>query len=105
MFDLLYERVSLMFWRRWPSAEGRITAVNIYTGRWLEIGIVYEFSVGNDPYTGESTSPGWFKGMDVIRIHEKLPIGKIVTIRYQPDSPTVNKLDPGVWHELEDWEF
>jgi hypothetical protein len=106
MFNLLYDRVSLMFSQRWPRKEGRITAVDIRTGRWAQIVIVYEFLVGNDgPYTGESGSPDWFNGTDVIRIHERLPIGKTVTIRYRTDNPTVNRLDPSVWHELEDWEF
>jgi hypothetical protein len=103
MISDLYNSFSLLFFRRWPTAEGSITAVDLGYGRGLDIVVVYEFSVGDDgPYTGESASPSWFDGIDIRLIYNKLAVGQIVTVRYRRDCPSVNKLDPSVWKDLED---
>ncbi len=99
----LYDRFSLLFSQHWPTVEGSITAVDIGSGRGFQIVVVYEFSVGDDgPYTGQSSSPFWFGGRDVLYINKKLRVGQIITIRYRRDCPSVNKADIGVWKDLED---
>jgi hypothetical protein len=102
MFSELRDQISLLFFRLWPTAEGSITAVDLGYGRGLNVVIVYEFSVGDDGlYTGECRSPSWF-GADVPSINKKLAVGQTVAVRYRRDRPSVNKLDPGVWRDLED---
>ena len=103
MFSGIYDRISLLLYRQWPAIEGTITAVDASYGRGLRIVVVYEFSIPNDgPYTGESSSPRWFGGTDVLSINKKLAVGQRVAIRYRPDCPGVNKLDRDVWTDLED---
>lgn len=103
MFGELYDNILLVFYRRWPTAEAVIAAVDIGYGKGLDVVVVYEFSIDNDgPYTGESRSPSWFGGSDVLEINKKLAVGSTVQIRYRADNPSVNKLDIGVWKDLED---
>ena len=103
MFSELFETISLVFSRRWPTAEGTITAVDLGYGKGLNITVVYEFSVGDDgPYTGETRSPSWFGGTDVLNISKQLAVGNTIMIRYRVDNPSVSKLDPSIWKDLED---
>ena len=104
MLKNLYDDFSLMFYRRWPKAEGKITAVDICPGTEPDVVIVYEFSVGDDgPYTGESSPPYSFDGTTVMDIERTLSVGKSVWIRYRLDDPSVNKLDPSFWEDLIDF--
>jgi hypothetical protein len=71
-----------------------------------DIVVVYEFSLNNDgPYTGSSSSPGWFDPPEMTSISEKLRAGQPVAVRYRPDDPSVNTLDPTFWQELEGFRF
>jgi|SRR6185437_556302 hypothetical protein len=104
MLKNLYDDFSLMFYRRWPKAEGKITAVDICPGTERDVVIVYEFSVGDDgPYTGESSRPFSFEGTTVMDIERRLSVGKPVLIRYRIDNPSINKLDPSFWKNLIDF--
>jgi len=104
MLKNLYDDLSLMFYRRWPKVEGKITAVDICPGTEPDVVIVYEFSVGDDgPYTGESSPPYSFDGTTVMDIERTLSVGKSVWIRYRLDDPSVNKLDPSFWEDLIDF--
>jgi Protein of unknown function (DUF3592) len=100
MFSDLCDYISLLFYRRWPSVEGEITAVRILggSGRLL---VEYSFSLEDRSYIGEGGCPSWSVGTAAVNIHEKFPIGQSVTIRYRPDNPSVNKLDRSVWQDLE----
>ena len=103
MFGELYENLSLLFYWRWPTVEGVITAADLIYGRYPAIVIVYEFSVGEDgPYTGQSRSPFWFGSTNVNGINKQLAAGERVLVRYRPNQPSVNKLDSSVWRDLED---
>ena len=99
----LYDNISLMFSRRWPTTEASITAVDLSYGRGIRVVVVYEFSLDDDgPYTGQSPSPWWFGGTDVTYINNKLQVGQTVTVRYRRDRPSVNKIDRSVWSDLQD---
>jgi|HubBroStandDraft_4_1064222.scaffolds.fasta_scaffold06172_8 hypothetical protein len=99
MFSDLYDYVSLFFYRHWPSVEGEITAVRILggSGRLL---VEYSFSLAGGSYIGESGCP-WSVDTAAVNIHQRLSVGRSVTVRYRPDNPTVNKLDRSVWEDLE----
>lgn len=84
MFKDLYDRISLLFSKNWPTAEGKITGVYPNPGgRGAQGMVVYEFSVGDDgPYTGEAP---WFGNV--------ICTGGPVTVRYRTDDPSVNTID------------
>lgn len=102
MFSDLYDSISLLFSRRWPKAEGVITAVDARTiyfkgqASGFRLVVVYEFSIGADgPYTGESASPQFRE--DGMNITDQFAVGRAVSVRYRADDPSVNKLDPRTW--------
>jgi len=105
MFRDLYDSVSWMFSRRWPKAEGVITAVDLRRyQKGSELVVRYKFLVGEDgPYTGESPSSEWLVDADLMSIHQTLKIGTPVVVRYRSDDPSVNKLHPSVGRDLEAW--
>lgn len=100
MFSDLYDYISLLFYRQWPGVQGEITAVRTLggSGRLL---IEYSFSLEDRPYIGEAGCPSWSVGTAAINIHERLPIGQSVMVRYRRDNPSVNKLDRSVWQDLD----
>lgn len=100
MFSDLYDCISLLFYRLWPSVDGEITAVRILggSGRLL---VEYSFSLEERSYIGEAGCPSWSVAPAAINIHERFPIGRPVTVRYRRDNPSVNKLDRSVWQDLE----
>ncbi len=100
MFSDLYNYISLLFYRRWPSIDGEITAVRILggSGRLL---VEYSFSLEDKSYIGESGCPSWSVGTIAIDVQERLSVGQSVTVRYRPGNPSVNKLDRSVWQDLE----
>jgi len=100
MLSDLYDYISLLLYRLWPSVEGQITAVRILggSGRFL---VEYKFSLDDSSYIGEAGCPSWSVGTAAINIHERFPIGQSVTVRYRPDNPSVNKLDRSVWQNIE----
>ncbi|MFZ0296250.1 MAG: DUF3592 domain-containing protein [Candidatus Sulfotelmatobacter sp.] len=100
MFSDLYDDISLLFYRRWPSVEGEITAVRIL-GSTARLLVEYSFSVEDTSYIGEAGRPSWSVGTAPIDIRERFPVGQSVTVRYRPDNPSVNKLDRSVWEDLE----
>ena len=91
-----------MLARRWPTAEGCITAVSAYPyEHGVQFAITYQFSVAEDgPYTGVCHSPTWFPGEDIRDVNTKFQVGQVVKIRFRPDDPSVNKLDASTWEEL-----
>lgn len=103
MLSELYDSISLLFWRRWPTVEAVITAVNMRTGREPRLIVAYEFSVGNDgPYTGEASWPALPGDSDASCISDRLRVGQPVTVRYRPDDPSVNTVDHMLWWEAGD---
>jgi hypothetical protein len=100
MFSDLQNYISLLFYWWWPKAEGEITAVRILSGNG-KLPLEYRFSLGDGYYTGETGCPSRLTGAGAIDINETLCIGKLVTVRYRRDDPSVNKLDRGVWQNLE----
>lgn len=71
-------------------------------GKGLHVRIAYEFSVGTDgPYTGESCCPTSFGGTDVMDVNGKFNIGGSIAVRYKRTDPSVNKVDPSYWKDLE----
>ena len=102
MFSDLYDAISLLFSRAWPTAEGMITAVGAKAVREGYMLVVeYKFSVGNDgPYTGESDCPIEYVG-DLTHFNDNLRVGRPVTVRYRRDNPSVNKVDRSMWTDLD----
>jgi len=108
MFDDLYDVISLMWSWRWPTSEGKITAVDVERihhsrgGDTMRLAIAYEFSLGDDgPYTGESFwEPSFFAKKRVIAARRKLRTRQPVIVRYRTDDPSVNTLDRNVWRGL-----
>jgi hypothetical protein len=102
MFEDLYDSISVLWSRRWPIADGKITEViSERLGRSRDrarLAVAYEFSIGNDgPYTRESFwTPAFFPLRRVSSARKRLRKGARVTVRYRPDDPGVNKLDGGV---------
>ena len=103
MFSDLYDYVSLMFYWRWPKADGVITTVDLRrVGDGQRLVVVYKFSLQDDgPYTGESAWSPLLGNMDLMNISEILRPGQAVTIRYRRDNPSVNRLDRSVWRDLD----
>jgi hypothetical protein len=83
MLEDLYDRISMLWSRRWPVAEGKVTEVisdRLGTDRKrARLAVAYEFSIGSDgPYTGEGFwTPAFF------------PLRRVSSarVRYRPDDP------------------
>jgi len=82
MFSELNDRLSLLFYWRWPSTQGEITSVRILGGS-EQMLIEYRFSLGDGYYTGESGLPSWFAGA-VADINEMFRIGQPVARTLSP---------------------
>lgn len=101
MFADLYDAVSLLWSRRWPLANGQVTAVDVEQirhsngGYDARLAVAYEFSVGTDgPYTGECFwRPAFFSVRRVASARRKVRRGRLVSVRYRSDDPSVNTLD------------
>jgi hypothetical protein len=108
MLSDLYDHVSKLFSRRWPTAEGEITAVNISYGGYGYRGgnrvlviIDYKFRTGGgELYTGEASWSPWFGSVNGTDINDQLCLGEPVTVRFRRDDPSVNRLDRSVWEYL-----
>jgi hypothetical protein len=99
VFEDVFDWISKMFSWRWPTVEGVITAIGtdpVPRGE-MRLTISYEFSVAGDgPYTGEYHCGAQF--FPAVNISEdNTLLGKAVTVRYRPDDPSVNTLDPAQW--------
>ncbi len=100
MFTELYDSISKLFSSRWPTVDAEVTAVR-FLGQKEGLVVEYKFSLQEDgPYTGESCWAPWSGPVDVIDIHNTLPIGHPVRVRYRPDDPSVNTLDRDIWEGL-----
>jgi hypothetical protein len=103
MFRDLYDAVSRLWWWRWPTTEGEITAIDIERvgNDRVRLAVAYKFSIGDDgPYTGESFwTPAFSIGQlkSVRNAKRVLHIGQRVPVRYRGDDPSVNALDGGVY--------
>jgi hypothetical protein len=110
MFEDLYDSLSLLWSWRWPSVEGKITAVDVERiqhyrqGERLRLAIAYKFSIGDDgPYTGESFwEPSFsFRAKErVVAARHKMRTHGHVLVRYRADDPSVNRLDSANWQDL-----
>ena len=104
MFADLYDAVSFIWSWRWPSAAGRITAVeterlhHYRRGDTYQLAVAYEFTIGSDgPYTGESFwEPFLFNKRRALAARHRFHVNQLVTIRYRSDDPSVNRLDRSV---------
>ena len=102
MFAELRDNILLMFSRRWPTADARVTRV-YFDPQGSGIRIAYEFSIRDDgPYIGEFPCPPWFGGIDLIDVTNRFKVGTIVPVKYKQIDPSVNKIDPASWRDLED---
>jgi hypothetical protein len=102
MLEDLYDRISMLWPRRWPVAEGKVTEViSECLGRdskRARLAVAYEFSIGSDgPYTGERFwTPAFFPLRRVSSARRKLRKRAPARVRYRPDDPSVNTLEGGV---------
>lgn len=105
MFEELREGVSKLFSWRWPSCDGVIVSVDTQAGSVSRYGgglvlvIGYEFLAKNAHYSGEyfwePASPA-----AVLAARDQLKIGQPLSVRYRPDDPNVNVLDPGIFDDF-----
>jgi hypothetical protein len=100
MFSDLYDYISLLFYWRWPSTEGELTAVRMLGGSG-RLRLEYRFLLGDGSYFGEAGRPFWSVGTSAVNFLERFPIGQAVTVHYRRDNPSVNTLDRSVWQDLE----
>jgi hypothetical protein len=102
MFEDLYDRISVLWSRLWPVADGIVTEVISERlgrdGERARLAVAYEFSVESDgPYTGECFwTPAFFPLSRVSSARRRLRSRAPVRVRYRPDDPSVNTLDGGV---------
>ena len=103
MFNELYDSVSLVFYRCWPTANAAITRVCADPQRHgFQLRVAYEFSVGDDGrYVGESACPFWFGGTNLANINDKFQVGRIISVRYRRSDPSLNRIDPVFWKDME----
>ena len=102
MLEDLYDRISRLWSRRWPVAEGKVTEV--ISERWgrdrkrARLAVAYEFSIGSDgPYTGESfRTPAFFPLRRVPSARRKLRKRAPERVGYRPDDPSLNTFEGGV---------
>ncbi len=97
MFQDIYNSLSKLFSRCWPTADGEVTGVTVdscfgsdYEARLV---VTYKFSVSGEPYTGEASS-SMFNGVpiaDAIDGLHGIREGDFIAVRYRPNDPTVNK--------------
>jgi len=102
-------RIALEGWqaKSWPEAKGRIvlskvtelrTSKNIRVAR-LCVTLDYLYMVGQKIYEGHRLNSGWrcFASENRVRqIMERYPVGKAVTVRYNPKNPEISMLEPGL---------
>jgi hypothetical protein len=77
MFSDLYDSISTLLYRRWPTAAAEISAVRILGGRGRLL-LEYRFSLGDDSFIGESACPAWAVGTAAVNVHEQFPVGRLV---------------------------
>lgn len=87
----------------WPTAPGRITESELE--RYRDDGktmytalVVYEYSVGNQQWEGDSVWFGQYSSSsrsEINRTVTQYPVGRTVDVYYQPDDPANSVLQPG----------
>lgn len=99
MFEDLYDKLSTLFYFRWPTSEAKITSIEIDEGI-SKLAISYGFCIGeNGPYTGVYFwNPRFTSRMPLAT--DNLKVGQPVTLRYRRDDPSVNTLDRGFIDDL-----
>jgi hypothetical protein len=108
MFEVLCDKISLLWVRRWPTVSGEVTEIlaerlsHGNKGDTLRLSVAYKFSVGSDgPYTGEDFWRPIFCTVRRVRgARRKIHVRQRVLIRYRADDPSVNTLHPQVWRNL-----
>ena len=84
----------------WPTTEGSITASKrVVAGRFRwRPSIVYEYTVGGVEYKRECQPYSVPEGTkeDIDAYVARNPVGKSVTVWYDPDHPRFSVLEPGV---------
>jgi hypothetical protein len=91
---------------RWPATSGVVVVSYLQRSRfgdgmreyWPELSYRYtvqgsEFVAGRVRF-GDHVSTGW--SAPGVRIVEEYPVGKVVSVRYNPDDPGEAVLEPGV---------
>jgi len=88
----------------WPEAPGQITVSSIRTqvnkGKrtyWAEVD--YEYTVDGAQHTGNTVSFGAARNSNrllVEKVVDRYPVGQAVKVHYDPASPDVSVLEPGV---------
>lgn len=109
MFEDLYDAISLLWAKRWPTVEAEITAVEVEripTRRSKDrfrLSVAYKFFIGEDgPYTGVSFwEPPRAHGEErVTAAQQRFRVGQRVTVHYRPDDACVNTLDQAIWEGM-----
>jgi hypothetical protein len=108
MFEELYDRLSMLWSWRWPTATGEVTEAlaerlqHGNQGNTFRLAVAYEFSLAEDgPYTGESFwTPAFCQKRRVISARRKFRRHQKVYVRYRPNDASINKLDRSVWRGL-----
>ncbi len=90
----------------WPSVEGKITASKIsesgpHDNRTLRAHVSYQYEVNENIHRSDRVdfnSAGMSSSQrgDIQEITRKYPVGRSVTVYYDPDDPNISVLEPGV---------
>lgn len=96
----------LMEGRSWPVTQGTVVASTVGGRRAYHPEITYEFSVDGHPYRGMSDLdvPGFGTRASRLNVAEVLvseyPVGRHVTVHYDPTDPARNRLRVGIPHTV-----
>jgi hypothetical protein len=84
----------------WPTAEGTITYSHARTGRNSETLLWYEYQVDGQRYVANNYRNGGNVSPSMTVVQEaakRYPVGRKVTVHYNPAKPGDALLEPGLW--------
>lgn len=104
LFGAVYFRRISRRSQKWPTTEGVVTASKVaempriryvppYQAR-----VSYRYSVGKRRYISTALNfdgGGYFSRSEAQRVVDRYPVGKQITVYYNPGDPTVAVLEPG----------
>lgn len=92
LFRIIARSIMTLRSRRWPTRKATVTRSDSPNGFACEVvKVVYTYSFNGDHYGGTDTKPFLFKQIAEINTKE-FPSGKEITVRVNPDNPSVSVL-------------
>ena len=109
MFEDLYDALSRLWSFSWPATQAEVTDIELERignpdENRIRLCVCYKFWVGDDgPYSGEDFWKPAFTIGQVKRLRDakkKLNAKRMVSVRYRPADPSINRLDKESWRDL-----